>query len=96
MHVLNGSKLLSVHASRDKFTLQDFTEHSTKVMERSSHQRQDGEYSWHVETRPVHGVVETTAALCGNVEAVSMEQDNLIVITVSHDLIAYLTTAIDW
>ncbi|KAK0245235.1 hypothetical protein EDD85DRAFT_800314 [Armillaria nabsnona] len=81
MHVLNGSKLLSVHASRDRFTLQDFTEHSTKVMERSSHQRQDGEYSWHVETRPVHGVVETTAALCGNVEAVSMEQDNLIVIT---------------
>ncbi|KAK0197944.1 hypothetical protein F5146DRAFT_1116922 [Armillaria mellea] len=81
MHVLNGSKLLSVHASRDSFTLQDFTEHSTKVIERSSHHRQDGEYSWHVETKPVHGVVETTATLHGNVEAVTMEQDNLIVIT---------------
>ncbi|KAK0232707.1 hypothetical protein IW262DRAFT_17368 [Armillaria fumosa] len=80
MHVLNGSRLLSVHASRDKFTLQDFTEHSTKVMERSSYQRQDGEYNWHVETKPVQGVVETTATLHGNVEAVTMEQDNLIVI----------------
>ncbi|KAK0475112.1 hypothetical protein IW261DRAFT_501394 [Armillaria novae-zelandiae] len=81
MHVLNGSKLLSVHASRDRLTLQDFTEHATKVMVRSSHQRQDGEYSWHVETKPVHGVVETTATLHGNVEAVTMEEDNLIVIT---------------
>ncbi|KAK0446504.1 uncharacterized protein EV420DRAFT_891430 [Desarmillaria tabescens] len=54
-HVMNGSKLLSVHASRDSFTLQDFTEYATTVVERTSRQHKDGEYgeygSWHVETK---------------------------------------------
>ncbi|KAK0207885.1 hypothetical protein DFS33DRAFT_389783 [Desarmillaria ectypa] len=80
MHVMNGFKLLSVHASRDRFTLQDFTEFSTKVVERKSHQHQDGDYGWRVETKSVRGVVETTAAFRGKVEEVTMEQDNLIVI----------------
>ncbi|KAG7450890.1 uncharacterized protein BT62DRAFT_542790 [Guyanagaster necrorhizus] len=79
-HVMNGSKLLSVHASRDGFTLQDFTEDCTKVMQRESRQCHDVNYIWHVETKPVQGIVETTVNLRGDVEAVTMEQDNLVVI----------------